>query len=55
VSSFSVVPNSVTGTHADPLRDWAVLLLLFAQDFLNLKRLLGRLLLHILKREKCTV
>lgn len=31
VSPLSVVSNSVTGLHADPLRNWPVLLLLLSQ------------------------
>ena len=40
VSSLRVVTNGVTGLHANPLRNRAVLLLLFAQDFLDFKGLL---------------
>ena len=37
MSSLRVVTNGVTGLHANPLRNRAVLLLLFAQDFLDFK------------------
>lgn len=40
VSSLRVVTNGVTSLHANPLRNRAVLLLLFAQDFLDFKGLL---------------
>jgi len=43
VSSLGVVTNGVPGLHANPLRDRAVLLLLFAQDFLDFERFLRRL------------
>ena len=45
VSSLRVVTNGVTGLHANPLRNRAVLLLLFAQDFLDFKGLLRWLFL----------
>jgi len=38
------VPDGVAGAHADPLGDGPVLLLLLAQDLLDLEGLLGRLL-----------
>ena len=43
MSSLGVVTNGVPGLHANPLRDRAVLLLLFAQDFLDFERFLRRL------------
>ena len=44
VATLGVVTDGVTGAHADPLGDGAVLLLLLAQDLLGLEGLLGRLL-----------
>ena len=38
MSSLGVVTNGVPGLHANPLRDRAVLLLLFAHDFLEKER-----------------
>ena len=46
VSSLRVVTNGVTSLHANPLRNRAVLLLLFAQDFLDFKGLLRWLFFH---------
>ena len=43
VTTLGVVTDGVTGAHADPLGDGAVLLLLLAQDLLGLEGLLGRL------------
>ena len=44
VATLGVVTDGVTGAHADPLGDGAVLLLLLPQDLLGLEGLLGRLL-----------
>lgn len=44
VTALGVVPDGVTGAHADPLGNGAVLLLLLAQDLLGFEGLLGRLL-----------
>ena len=44
VTALGVVPDGVTGAHADPLGNGAVLLLLLAQDLLGLEGFLGRLL-----------
>jgi hypothetical protein len=49
VSSLGVVTNGVPGLHANPLRDRAVLLLLFAQDFLDFERFLRRLFFFLEK------
>ena len=45
-SSGGLVPDGVARAHADPLGDGAVLLLLLAQDLLDLESLLGRLLME---------
>ena len=50
MSSLGVVTNGVPGLHANPLRDRAVLLLLFAQDFLDFERFLRRLFFFERKR-----
>ena len=52
MSSLGVVTNGVPGLHANPLRDRAVLLLLFAQDFLDFKRFLRRLFLCFWRKEE---
>jgi len=52
VSSLGVVTNGVPGLHANPLRDRAVLLLLFAQDFLDFERFLRRLFFFERKRKE---
>lgn len=52
MSSLGVVTNGVPGLHANPLRDRAVLLLLFAQDFLDFKRFLRRLFFFERKRKE---
>lgn len=52
MSSLGVVTNGVPGLHANPLRDRAVLLLLFAQDFLDFERFLRRLFFFERKEER---
>lgn len=52
MSSLGVVANGVPGLHANPLRDRAVLLLLFAQDFLDFERFLRRLFFFLRERKR---
>lgn len=52
MSSLGVVTNGVPGLHANPLRDRAVLLLLFAQDFLDFERFLRRLFFFESERKR---
>lgn len=43
VTALGVPVDGVTGSHADPLRNGAVLLLGLAENTLGLERLVGRL------------
>ncbi len=52
MSSLGVVTNGVPGLDSNPLRDRAVLLLLFAQDFFDFERFLRRLFFFERKRKE---
>lgn len=43
MTTLGVVVDGVVGAKTEPLRDGAVLLLLLAEDALDLERLVGRL------------